>query len=94
MLRLNLHQTRTFCKTNSNIKEPSASKQKGKLRQAVPHFYQQAIGTGNGKPQDLLPYQQLVKDMPMTNLLGEFFGTMILITFGACVVASVLLKDS
>ena len=30
----------------------------------------------------------------MTNLLGEFFGTMILITFGAGVVACVLLKDS
>ena len=30
----------------------------------------------------------------MTNLLGEFFGTMMLITFGAGVVACVLLKDS
>lgn len=30
----------------------------------------------------------------MTNLFGEFFGTMILLTFGCGVVANVLLKDS
>ena len=42
----------------------------------------------------LQAYHQLVKDLPMTNLLGEFFGTMMLITFGAGVVACVLLKDS
>ena len=30
----------------------------------------------------------------MTNLFGEFFGTMVLLTFGCGVVANVLLKDS